>query len=83
MRDHDAYTHPNAKKAGIGLTWRNSTGRRPQTAQTVERDRRIARLRAALVERPRMTAPSVVLMFGVKLQTAEKYLSLAREPPTA
>lgn len=83
MRDRDAYTHPAAKKSGIGLTWRNSSGRRPQTAQTVVRDQRIAQLREALVKRPCMTAPSVVKMFGVKLPTAERYLALAREPPTA
>ena len=83
MRDHDAYTQPNAKKAPIGLTWRNSTGRRPQSAQTVERNRRVAIIAQTLASKPNMTAVDVVLGFravGIEftLKTAARYLALAR-----
>ena len=84
MRDaHDRHTHPNQRKAGIALTWRNLRGERPQTAQTVERDRRVNIIRGVLVDKPSMTAVDVVLGFravGVEftLKTAERYLAMAR-----
>ena len=76
MRDaHERHTHPNAKRAGIALTWRNLAGVRPQTAQSVTRDKRVAEIRAA---QPPMSKFEVALVYGVKLKTAESYLAMAR-----
>jgi len=83
MRDQDACTHPNAKRAGIHLTWRNMRGERPQTAQTKVRDERVAEIRGLLATVTDLSAAHVAVRYGVNPNTAARYLALAREPPTA
>lgn len=76
--NYDRHTHPNAKKAGIGLTYRNASGQRPQTAQSIERDRRVAEIRGLLATVNDLSAAHVALRYGVKVATAEKYLAMAK-----
>lgn len=78
MRERGAFTHPNPKRPGIALSWRNMQGVRPQTAQSRERDRRVALIRLLLVDYPETTEANIAVTWGVGIKTARQYLAMAK-----
>lgn len=76
---YDRLTAPDRKTPGLTLTWRNLAGTRPQTAQMVERDRRVAEIREWMQTVMDLSAAHIQAHYGLKsIKTAEKYLAMAK-----
>lgn len=76
--NHDRMTAPNAKRAGIALTWKNFSGVRSASRAPTVQEQRVAEIRTALLTNPNMTTREVASSYSVNDKTAEKWLSLAR-----
>ncbi len=77
---HERHTARNSDKPGIMLRWTNLRGERPQSAQSRERDRRVAEIRGLLATVSDLSAAHIQAKYGLKrIETAETYLALAKQ----